>query len=375
VLEFEPVAFLLRRSLFARLLTAVVALVLAGILLVSAAAIYLLPGETFQPPVVAVFLGFAVVILVAVGVDVYFLARDITRPVEELARAARAIAGGELETPVAVEREDEIGALASDFRIMQRQLAQSRAALEKEKLRYAELNELKDGLLANVPHEVKTPLSAIAVSLEMLEDGELELSEIEKRKLLESIKRSVLRLQALIDNMLDAASIQAGQFTVRPEATRIGPILSEAAAFVEPLTAQNDQRLAVQDRTGGALVNADPVRLTQVLVNLFSNAIKYGAPGETIVAEAHCENGRVRVEVANRGQAIPAEDRQRLFERFSRTAADGHLSGVGLGLAISKTIVELQSGEIGLGSDSERGTRVWFSLPCIGEVGNESPGS
>jgi signal transduction histidine kinase len=198
------------RSLAARLLGSVLALLLAAILLVSAAAIYLLPSGALEGRIILIFLVVGVLTLGAVAVDVYLLARHITGPLHQLARTSQAIAQGDLAAPVTVERQDEIGALADDFRAMQRGLIASRAALEGEIARCAELNDLKERLLANAPHELKTPLAAIGASLEMLREDDGPLAPEERARLLESIQRSVLRLQALVENILDAASIQAG---------------------------------------------------------------------------------------------------------------------------------------------------------------------
>ncbi len=365
---------LFSRSLLAQLLGSTLALVLAAILLVSAAAIYLLPSGTLDRRIVLVFFALGVLILGAVAVDVYFLARHITDPLRRLAETTRAVAQGDLAAPVTVERQDEIGALADDFRAMQRELAASRAALEAEKTRYADLNQLKERLLANVPHEIKTPLAAIGASLELLRDDAGELGPGERARLLESIHRSVLRLEALIENMLDAASIQAGQFRLRPENTPLAPILEEARLFLQPLLDQNRQELRLCDRTGEALLRADPARVTQVVINLVSNAGKYGTPGSPIEVEAAVVAGAARVYVRNQGEPIVAEERRRLFEPFNRNATSENVAGAGLGLAIARAIVEMHNGDIGLDSAAETGTTAWFTLPLATEGDDDDPG-
>ncbi len=353
----------LTSSLFFRQLWSVTALVLSAVLLISAAAVYLLPpGQDAQ--VIPIFGGLTLLILALMTGVIYLFARSVTDPLSELARATRAVARGELETPLTIDRKDEIGALADDFREMQRELVASRRALEAEKARYAELNELKERLLANIPHEIKTPLAAVAASLELIREENPPLSDEQRRLVLDSLQRSVVRLEYLVDNMLDAASIQAGQFRIRPEATALAPILEEARLFIQPLLDQKDQRLRVENRAGRVLVRADPARVVQVLVNLLSNASKYGDPGSSIDLTAIIDGACVRVAVHNTGSPVPPADRERLFQRFGRTANAEGLSGVGLGLAISRTIVELHGGEIGLDCSDESGTVVSFTLPC-----------
>jgi signal transduction histidine kinase len=372
VLQSPAVRGPFSRSLAARLLGSVLALVLAAVLLVSAAAIFLLPTEALDSRIIAIFFALGVVTLVAVGLDVYFLAQSITEPLRRLGEATRAVAQGELDAPLEVRRQDEIGALADDFRRMQRELAASRQALEAEKARFAELNQLKERLLANVPHEIKTPLSAIGASLELLREDDGSLLPAERARLLQSIHRSVLRLQALVDNMLDAASIQAGQFRLRPEATRLGPILEEARQFLDPLLDQNGQRLEVCDHSRGALVRADPARLTQVLINLVFNASKHGDAASAIRVEAALEGENFRVQVHNHGRPVPDDVRQRLFEPFARGAlSENAPPGAGLGLAIARTIVEMHHGAIGLTSTAEAGTTAWFTLPLAGATADD----
>ncbi len=343
-------------------------------LLVSATAIFLLPPTEADTNLITAFLIVALLILLLVTAVTYLFARSITEPLAELARTTRAVAQGQLDAPLPVQRRDEIGAFADDFRAMQRELAASQRALENEKTRYAELNDLKERLLANVPHELKTPLSAIAASLEILQSEDTDLTRAERAELLESIHRAVVRLQYLVENMLDAASIQAGQFRVHAQPKRLAPLVEEARLFVQPLLMQKGQTLHMRDDTDGAHVSADPSRIVQVLVNLLSNASKYGYARAEIGVELQPREKFVRVSVSNRGDPIPWEEQQRLFQRFVRGSRVEGLSGVGLGLAIARTIVELHGGEIGLTSDTERGTTAWFILPRAHEVEDEDIG-
>jgi signal transduction histidine kinase len=349
-------------SLFSRLLWGANALVLAAILLVASIGIYLQPPEQ-DSIIIPAFIAITLLILLLVTGVAYLFARYITAPLQALATATRLIARGQLDAPLAVQRGDELGALADDFRAMQKELAASHEALEAEKTRYAELNALKERLLANMPHEIKTPLSALAASLELLQEGGTQMSPEERAQLLESTRRSVLRLEHLVDNMLDAASIQAGQFRIRLEIEPLGPVLQEARAFVQPLLDQKGQTALIHDATGGALVEADPTRILQILVNLLSNANKYGDPNCPIEVEANLQEGSARVQVQNDGDPIPPEVRQGLFQRFSRSPGAEGVSGVGLGLSIARTIVDMHHGEIGLESTAEGRTTAWFSLP------------
>lgn len=374
MLESRPMRWRFSGSLFSRLLVSAFALVLAAMLLVSATALFLLPPTQADASLIIAFLGVAVLILLLVTGVTYLFARSITRPLGELAQATRAVALGQLQAPLLIERGDEIGALADDFRAMQKDLAASRRALEDEKSRYAELNDLKERLLGNVPHEIKTPLTAIAASLEILQSKETSLAPEEREELLESIQRAVVRLQYLVDNMLDAASIQAGQFHVRVQPRRLAPLVEEARLFVQPLLLQKGQTLCLSDTSAGVRVQADPTRVIQVLINLLSNASKYGYAGVDIRVDLQPQPPFVRVDVSNAGDPISSEDQQKLFARFVRGSRTNGLSGVGLGLAIARTIIEMHGGQMGLTSDVGQGTTVWFTLPIANEVGDEDIG-
>ncbi|MGE5141566.1 MAG: ATP-binding protein, partial [Rudaea sp.] len=319
------------------------------------------------------FAGISLVILAAVTGVVFLFARYITAPVRELARASREMSAGNLESPVTVRRDDEIGELAEAFRAMQQDLAASRRALEAEKLRYAELNDLKEQMLANVPHELKTPLAAIAASMEMLRQYEATLTPEERTRLLDSLHRSVVRLQFLIDNMLDAASIQAGRFRIQPEPVSILAMIEEARLFLQPLLHQKGQSLNVIASGNGARVCADPQRVEQVLINLISNANKYGDANSAIQVETQRGQDYMCVQIRNGGAPVPPEVQRSIFDRFARNPLTAQVNGSGLGLAIARTIVEMHNGEIELTSSAENGTTVRFTLPLHKEEFDEDP--
>ncbi|MBI4790626.1 MAG: HAMP domain-containing protein, partial [Chloroflexi bacterium] len=301
------------------------------------------------------FAGVALVFVLAVLLEAYLLARRITTPLAALTQATRALSDGAPSAPLEISGDDEIAILARSFSAMRLRLAEARDALVREKDRYRDF-------LAILPHEFKTPLSAAVASLELLETDPDQVSP-EQAVLLSSIRRSVVRLQSLVNNLLDGASLQSGQFQVHAEPHDLASIAEQARTFLQPLLDQKHQAVHFSTPETLPRVLADPRRIEQVVINLLSNANKHGPPGEPICIEMAARDGFVRVAVADRGAGISAQDQARLFERFARTGREG----VGLGLAIVKDIVELHRGQVGIESAPGQGTTVWFTLPIASE--------
>ncbi|MFO7741394.1 MAG: PAS domain-containing sensor histidine kinase [Anaerolineae bacterium] len=219
--------------------------------------------------------------------------------------------------------------------------------------------------LANIAHEFRTPLSALAASSELLLDGVSELGPAELEELLISLHLGVLNLQTLVDNLLESASIEAGRFRVYPRASDLGEIIAEAMRTMQPLLDKRGQRLTVELPAAIPVVRADPRRVVQVLVNLLSNASKYG-PDHAEVAIGTTTDGRwVRVTVADRGPGIPREYRKTLFRRFvpPSPGTDDARYGTGLGLSVVKAIVEAHGGQVGVDHRRKGGSIFWFTLP------------
>lgn len=227
------------------------------------------------------------------------------------------------------------------------------------------VHRLLGRFLANVAHEFRTPLSALAASVELLLDQAPDLSDVELAELLTSLHLGVLGLQTLIDNLLESASIEAGHFRVHPRPSNLGEIVAEAIGMMEPLLDKHGQHLVVELPAAIPVVRADPRRTVQVLVNLLSNASKYGPDGAEIEISAEVLGDWVRVSMADSGPGVPPEYRQDLFRRFAqRGLGNDHAQvGAGLGLSVVKTVVEAHGGEVGIDDHEGGGSIFWFTLP------------
>lgn len=219
--------------------------------------------------------------------------------------------------------------------------------------------------LANVAHEFRTPLAALAASIELLLDQAPDLKPAELHELLISLHLGTLGLQTLVDNLLESASIEAGRFHISPRATELGTIVAEATGTLQPLLAKYEQHLTVELPINLPIVHADPRRIVQVLVNLLANASKYGPSEATIQLKVTTHQHEVRVSVTDRGPGIPPGARSDIFRRFvyPHQGMQTSQAGAGLGLSVVKAIVEAHGGQVGVDDHPGGGSTFWFTLP------------
>lgn len=227
------------------------------------------------------------------------------------------------------------------------------------------VHRLLGDFMANITHEFRTPLSALGASAELLLDNLPHLTRDEIKELLLSLNLGILNLQTLIDNLIEAASIEAGRFKVSIQPARLASILADAEGMTLPLAAKYNLRLVFLPVPEFLLVRADPRRTVQVLVNLVSNAIKHSPDGGRIEVAHAIEGGYLLVEISDEGQGIPEEIRGNLFQRFSHldARAERTRQGLGLGLSVVKAIVEAQGGQVGAKSHPSGGAVLWFTIP------------
>jgi len=229
------------------------------------------------------------------------------------------------------------------------------------------VHRLLGHFLANVAHEFRTPLSALAASIELLLDRTPDLSPAELQELLNSLHLGIVGLQTLVDNLLESASIEAGRFRVHPRPADLREITAEALHTMQPLLEKHDQRLVVEFPATTPEVEADPRRIVQVLVNLLSNASKYGPDHADIAVGAEPTPDGVRVTVADRGPGIDPEQREGLFRPFvPPSSADRDVQhGAGLGLSVVKAIVEAHGGHVDIEDRPGGGSIFSFTLPAV----------
>src|SRR5881296_1586470 len=239
--------------------------------------------------------------------------------------------------------------------------------LESQNAELEQAGKLKDQFLANVSHELRTPLNSVIGFSDLLltmASAESPLTETQ-RDYLETIARNGRHLLELINELLDLSKIAAGMMELRLEPLELGALLQEAAGTVRAQLEARRHTLVIEPSADHVVVRADRGRLRQVLLNLLSNAIKFSTDGGRVTLSARLEDsGAVRVAVSDSGIGIAPADQRKLFQEFVQLDASEsrRYEGTGLGLALSKRLVELHGGTIGVESELGKGSTFWFTL-------------
>ena len=284
----------------------------------------------------------AIALLVA-----YPIARGITSPLREMARASKAMVDGDFDAPVAVTSRDEVGELARAFVQMRSELS--------------EVDRQRQALIANVAHELRTPLTALRARLENVVDG-VEPNDTAHA---EASLHEVERLGELVDRVLDLSRLESGASPLHVEHFDVEPLLHEAAWSASH---GDDTARIVVTAADGLVYRGDRARVHQVVTNLVDNALRCSPPERPVLVEATSSNdGCLQLCVTDEGPGIPATDRDHVFDRFYRTDdARSHSSGgSGLGLAIVAEIVQLHGGSVEVATDRTQGCTVVVVLPHV----------
>lgn len=276
----------------------------------------------------------------------YFLSGNITRPLRQLSQAAEKIRQGHLKQEVPVETQDEVGQLASVFNQMSAELAANESNRQE--------------FLANIAHELKTPLAVLQGHLESMLDG---VEEPEPEKLF-SMQEEVMRLTRLVGDLRDLSLAQVHQLELHLQPVDLGEKAERAAELLEPLLEEKRLHFVKNMAPSLPVRQLDPDRVNQILYNLITNAIRYTHPGTAILLQTEPVGKRVRLIIADEGPGIAPEDLDHIFEQFyrgdkSRNRASG---GSGIGLSLAKSFVEAQGGTITARNRKEGGAEFVVEL-------------
>jgi signal transduction histidine kinase len=290
----------------------------------------------------------------------FYLSRSIARPVREAATGATQLAGGDLSLRLSQSGPGEIGELTTAFNRMAESLQQARVELEEQNAQLRDSERLKSDLVNTVSHELRTPLSGVLGFTKLLLTREFD-SET-RRHYLGIVDAQARRLSQLIDDFLDVRAIEEGRFDPARDLVDLGTLLRDEATLYSLQSDSHELVLDVPDTPLPVMGNGD--RLRQVIGNLLSNAIKYSPQGGVVQVTASLRGDAVRFEVRDEGIGIPTEQQSRIFTKFFRAdAAASGITGTGLGLAVSRDIVESHGGQIGFMSADGEGTTFFVELP------------
>ncbi len=292
--------------------------------------------------------GLTVSVLIGLAVS-QLLARGMTAPLRQMTRAAQRMAAGLPPGPVQTRSHDEVGELAVAFTAMADDLATADAQRRE--------------LLANVAHELRTPVAALRAELENLVDGVRAPDDAALDQMLGQVED----LSGLLDDLLGLARTEAGITPLRREPIRIADLISDAVEQVSRVRPDRQIEVAVDPALSA---DVDPQRLRQVLVNLLDNATRHTGPRGLVQVQAGRDRaGALLLFVTDDGPGIPEQDRAAVFERFQRAALDPAqgdgkpTGGTGLGLSIARWAVTLHGGRIEV-VPSRAGCRIKVELPA-----------
>ncbi|PCI36381.1 MAG: hypothetical protein COB53_09760 [Elusimicrobia bacterium] len=284
-----------------------------------------------------------------------FVARTLTRPIEALAKGARAVGEGDLEYRVPADgREDELETLRARFNAMAERLA--------------ETDRMKRNFIQNFTHDLKNPLSGIKACIETLHSGNSGPINGKQRKYLESSLAASERLWDYLDDMLSVMKLQTGRFPMDVQSVETARLLKEAIEGFSIRAENSLITLKVDLSPNLPSVKADEQLLRRVLDNLIANALNFTPREGTITLSAHLRDGQVRVDVHDTGPGIPKDELEEIFENFyqvERNKSRGRTPGTGLGLAVCRSIVAEHGGRIWAESPADGGTRFRFTLPVV----------
>lgn len=290
--------------------------------------------------------GFAA--LVAAVVVSLFVSRRIVEPLLTLTSVSKRLAEGFYRERTQIASDDEIAQLSRSVN----QLAGALDQTERRRL----------ALLADVTHELRTPLATIGGYMEGLLDGVIKPNT----QTFSLILHESNRLQRLIEDLELLSRVEAGQLPVLARTIELRPVLEDQVAQFEPLFSSNQVRVGVEVEHGLPRIWADPDRVAQVLINILSNAYRYTPTGGRVMVRATLEGNSARIAISDTGVGITAEHLPHIFERFYRVdkSRARQSGGSGIGLAIARHLVYAQGGELWAASPGPgQGTTFYFTLP------------
>jgi signal transduction histidine kinase len=270
--------------------------------------------------------------------------------------------------------ERELLRASQELALSNRELASARERLKHER---AEREEL----LSVVSHELRTPVTVIGGYNRLLLAGEVGPLNEEQRRFLQESGKSCQRLDDFIGNLLEASRVSRGDEVLELGTGPVAPVVESVAAMFRPLLEEHRFTL-VLDLDPEARARFDRLRVEQILTNLVGNAVKYARPGGTIEVAARAlpepsepgERRFVEIAVSDDGPGVAAQDRERIFEAYVQAGEESRAGGLGLGLAICRSLVESHGGRIDVGEADAGGARFTFTLPAVGAIAQAEPG-
>lgn len=288
---------------------------------------------------------------------------------EQELRAAEAVQETSADHMVMLQQANAHLVIATiEARKLAEQVELAKVQLESAKLVAEKANLAKSDFLSSMSHELRSPLNAILGFAQLLESGSPPPTPTQRASL-DQILKAGWYLLGLINEILDLALIESGKLSLSLEPMSLSEVLLDCQAMIEPQAQKKGIRISFPQFDSPYFVHADRTRVKQVLINLLSNAIKYNRTGGTVDVTCSISNaGRMRISVIDTGAGLSPEQLAQLFQPFNRLGQEARAEeGTGIGLAMSKRLVELMGGEVGVQSTVGGGSVFWFELNLAAE--------
>jgi signal transduction histidine kinase len=299
--------------------------------------------------------GAAVALALLLG---FLLSWLVVGPIRRIRTRLARIAAGDFSGHVGVRNRDELGELAANVDRMNDELRRLYRELETA-------SRHKSEFLANMSHELRTPLNAILGFSQVLREGLFGEVNEKQVEYLEDILASGNHLLSLINDVLDLSKVEAGQIELEPAPFSLREALERGVVMLKERALKNGVDLRLEPSPEVDVVTADERRIRQVVFNLLSNAVKFTPEGGRIVVSSARHDGELRIAVADTGPGIAREDQERIFEEFQQTDLGARQQeGTGLGLALSRRLIELHGGRIWVESEPGEGSTFVVALPA-----------
>ncbi len=301
-----------------------------------------------------VAIGVGIVILLLTGFSGLFFITSIVRPIRDVSNMARKIAMGDFNSTIEIKANNEIGELCDSINYMASELQQA--------------DKMKNEFISSVSHELRTPLTAIRGWAETAKMS-IGYDEATVNKGLDVVLTESERLKGLVEELLDFSRMQSGRLSMSLQNFNVVEVLQEAENMYVELAKKQGMELSYIPSKEPIICHGDLNRIKQVFINIIDNAIKYNQPGGQVLIEQHTEDGCVVIAISDTGVGIPAQDIDRVKEKFYK--ANKTVRGSGIGLAVADEIIKQHNGLLLVDSTEGMGTTVTVVLPIYEEPQGE----
>lgn len=288
--------------------------------------------------------------LISIGISIvlsFIFSRYIEKPIVDLKEGVARVAKGDFNFSIKKESDDEIGELVDDFNLMVKKLKN--------------LEEIRKDLVSKITHEISTPLTGIAGFIEAIEDKIIPENEIPK--IVKTIKEEVERLTKLIDDLRNYSFIESINFKLNFEDIDLKEEINYALDIIK--NKYKDKNIKVEISLESIGIKGDKKRIKEIFINIIDNAFKFSKEGGTIYVKNYRDKNYAYVSIKDEGIGIDKEDLNKIFTKFYRgkNAELNKTKGTGLGLLITKELVEAHKGKIEIKSEKDKGTEVIVAFP------------